>query len=163
VTFESEEAKMEEQKKVPREDEMYCPSCGSIIKKEAEICVHCGVRVRRASASKPKEKCPGKPIAGGILGIIASVAPLIAAIVLISAGATPDYEGEPLDWVQIGAGIALLALALVTMVGSSYAILRRNFGLAIAGGICAVFSMGLLGVPALILIALSGKEFKRIG
>jgi hypothetical protein len=57
----------------------------------------------------------------------------------------------------------LLALALVTMVGSSYAILRRNFGLAIAGGICAVFSMGLLGVPALILIALSGKEFKRIG
>lgn len=27
-------------------DEMYCKSCGAIIKKDAEICVHCGVRQR---------------------------------------------------------------------------------------------------------------------
>ena len=28
------------------EDEMFCPSCGEIIKKEAEICPKCGVRVK---------------------------------------------------------------------------------------------------------------------
>ena len=28
------------------EDEMFCSSCGSIIKKQAEICVKCGVRQR---------------------------------------------------------------------------------------------------------------------
>jgi len=30
-------------------DEVFCTSCGAVIKREAEICVHCGVRVRRAS------------------------------------------------------------------------------------------------------------------
>ena len=36
-------------------DEMYCSSCGNAIKQEAEICVHCGVRVRRrASGAKSK-------------------------------------------------------------------------------------------------------------
>ena len=29
-----------------REDEVFCRSCGSIIKKEAEICPKCGVRQR---------------------------------------------------------------------------------------------------------------------
>lgn len=29
----------------PGLDEMYCYSCGAIIKKLAELCVHCGVRV----------------------------------------------------------------------------------------------------------------------
>jgi TM2 domain-containing membrane protein YozV len=29
-------------------DEMYCKSCGAIIKKDAEICVHCGVRQKSA-------------------------------------------------------------------------------------------------------------------
>ena len=32
--------------KIP--DEKYCPSCGEIIKKEAEICPHCGVRIKQA-------------------------------------------------------------------------------------------------------------------
>lgn len=31
-------------------DEMFCPSCGAIIKREAELCVHCGVRVGRPTA-----------------------------------------------------------------------------------------------------------------
>jgi len=31
------------------DDEVFCSSCGSIIKKEAEICPHCGVRQRRSS------------------------------------------------------------------------------------------------------------------
>ena len=31
-------------------DEMFCPSCGVAIKREAELCVHCGVRVGRPAA-----------------------------------------------------------------------------------------------------------------
>ncbi len=30
-------------------DEIYCSSCGAIIKKEAEICPHCGVRQKSSS------------------------------------------------------------------------------------------------------------------
>ena len=32
-----------------REDEVFCRSCGSVIKKEAEICPKCGVRQRGSS------------------------------------------------------------------------------------------------------------------
>jgi len=32
-------------------DEVFCSSCGAIIKKEAEICVHCGVRQRSSRGS----------------------------------------------------------------------------------------------------------------
>ena len=32
-------------------DEMFCSSCGEIIKKEAEICPKCGVRQRKAPVS----------------------------------------------------------------------------------------------------------------
>ena len=31
-------------------DEMFCPSCGAVIKREAELCVHCGVRVGHTAA-----------------------------------------------------------------------------------------------------------------
>jgi len=40
---------MAQETRAKQPDEMYCPSCGAVIKREAEICVHCGVRVRRPS------------------------------------------------------------------------------------------------------------------
>ncbi len=33
-------------------DEMFCTSCGALIKREAEICVHCGVRVQARPGSR---------------------------------------------------------------------------------------------------------------
>ena len=33
-------------------DEIFCPSCGAVIKREAELCVHCGVRVGRPAAGR---------------------------------------------------------------------------------------------------------------
>jgi hypothetical protein len=42
------------------QDEMFCPSCGVIIKREAVICIHCGVPIRaiiRGSGNRaPGEK-----------------------------------------------------------------------------------------------------------
>jgi hypothetical protein len=154
-----EEVTMEAEKQVPREDEMYCPSCGAVIKKEAEICVHCGVRVRRGVVSVTEGGPTAKPVVGGIFGIVAGVVPLIAGIVLVSIGATASNGVDGVEWAPIGIGIVLLALGIVTIVGSSYAIMRTNFPLAVAGGVCSVFSFWPLGIPALILIAISSKEF----
>ena len=36
---------------VKSEDEVYCSSCGEIIKTEAEICPHCGVRQKKNVSS----------------------------------------------------------------------------------------------------------------
>ncbi len=150
---------MEAEKRVPREDEMYCPSCGAVIKKEAEICVHCGVRVRKGAVSIDEIGSTAKPVVGGVFGVVAGVVPVIVGIVLISIGATAGNGVDGVEWAPIGIGILLLALGIVTIVGSSHAINRKNFPLAVVGGVCSLFSFWPLGIPALILIAISSKEF----
>jgi len=55
----------------PGLDEMYCWSCGVVIKRAAEICVHCGVRVDRSSSQAPQVAYSEKSrVAAGVLGII---------------------------------------------------------------------------------------------
>ena len=55
----------------PGNDEMYCSSCSSVIKKLAEICVHCGVRVGgQAGQTSQVEYSEKSRVAAGILGIL---------------------------------------------------------------------------------------------
>jgi len=119
------------------EDRIYCPVCTA--------------RVYETAAGKRT----GKPVAGGILGIIAGVINFSIGIILIVDGATV----ESVDWSEMGLGQALVILGILAIVGSSVAIARRNFILAIIGGVCSLPSF-LLGIPALILIALSHEEFE---
>lgn len=86
----------------PGADEMYCSSCGSIIKKRAEICVKCGVRVTGGVASGAgavaiASPSPKSRVAAGILGIL-----------LGSIGIHRFYLGS------IGIGIAQILVSLVT-------------------------------------------------
>lgn len=150
-----------EDRQVLMADEMRCPSCGAPIKRAAEICVHCGVRVPRRGGQASAEGPTPKPVVGGILGVVAGVAPLIAGSVLVALGAIVSKAWGWVDWLPIGIGIGLLVLGLVAVIGSSCAIVRKNFGMAIAGGVCAMFSFWLLGIPALVLIALSSREFNH--
>jgi len=149
-----------EEKQTPGTDEMYCPSCGAVIKREAEICMKCGVRVRRPPAVREVGEHTAKPVIGGIFGVIAGLGPLIAGIVLMATGSVDRFPWETVEWGRIGGGIALFILGIVAIVGSSFAIARKNFVLSIIGGVCSMFSpLWFLGIPALILIALSSREF----
>lgn len=63
----------------PGPDEQYCPTCGEIIKQQAEICPECGVRNQKeALTSSPREE--EKQSRLGILGysIISIVSGLLA-------------------------------------------------------------------------------------
>ncbi|WP_321419146.1 TM2 domain-containing protein [uncultured Methanomethylovorans sp.] len=71
-------------------DEMFCSSCGQIIKKEAEICPKCGVRQNTAPSSYRKKD---KTTAG------------ILAILLGGIGVHKFYLGE------IGLGILYLCFS----------------------------------------------------
>lgn len=42
-------------KEEPGSNEMYCSSCGEIIKEDAEICPECGVRQNSSSVSNPED------------------------------------------------------------------------------------------------------------
>lgn len=54
-TGEYEKSSNDQNNSLPKStDEIFCRECGEIIKKKAEICVHCGVRQMVVSGSKPK-------------------------------------------------------------------------------------------------------------
>jgi hypothetical protein len=122
------------------EEKIYCPACTAKVFEAAVV------------------KRTGKPIVGGILGIIAGVINFSVGIVLIVDGAAVNDYRELVDWSEVGLGQALVILGILAITGSSVAIVRRNFILSIIGGVCALPSL-LLGIPALILIALSHEEF----
>lgn len=82
----------------PGWDEMYCSSCGAIIKRQAEICVKCGVRVSGRTSEAASVEFSGKSrLTAGLLGIF-----------LGSIGVHRFYLGN------IGIGILQIVLSLVT-------------------------------------------------
>ena len=125
-------------------DKVYCPVCTAKVYEKGA-----GVRT-------------GKPVAGGILGIIAGVINFSAGIVLIVDGAAINQSSESVNWSEMGGGEVLVILGIIAIIGSSLAIARRNFVISVIGGVCALPPL-LLGIPALILIARSRDEFEHAG
>ena len=108
---------------------------------------------------------------GGILGMIAGIIAFFFGMLLagfaISFGSDgPEWlgghSGSGTDWAWGGYGIALMALGLLAIIFSRYALVREHYKLAVAGGICAALCMPLLGIPALVLIILSREEFDQL-
>lgn len=56
---------MEQETRVKQPDEMYCQSCGALIKKGAQFCPHCGTRMGSGSvdAQADRETAPGQAAA----------------------------------------------------------------------------------------------------
>lgn len=73
-------------------NEAYCKSCGKVIKKEAEICPHCGVR-QKTVPNQPM-KNPG----------------VAAAASFLFAGLGQVYNGE------IGKGLLLICIQLINIL-----------------------------------------------
>jgi hypothetical protein len=97
------------------------------------------------------------PMACGILSIVSGVLGFIAIAFLITFGATFGSETARDVLGSLGFWQAGLPLKII---GGIYAIQRRAWGLALAGSICAILPSRLLGVPAIIFITLSRKEFE---
>lgn len=89
----------------PGSDEMFCWSCGSIVKTRAEICVHCGVRVNQQTSMSGTQF-------GGILSTEYSEKSRVAAgvlgIILGGIGVHRFYLGN------IGIGILQIIVTLIT-------------------------------------------------
>ena len=62
--------------------------------------------------------------------------------------------------VIMGAGIALVVVSIIALIGGIHAIRRRRWGLALAGSILSVSGVGPLGVLAIIFVSIGKKEFK---
>ena len=99
-----------------------------------------------------------KPTTAGILCIIAGAIATIAGIVIAVVGSIGWFFGIP--WVS-AIGAPSIILGIIAIVGGSYALKRRVWGLALAGSICALIGpWGLLGLLAIIFVSLGKGEFE---
>jgi len=114
-------------------DEMYCSSCGAVIKKIAEICPKCGVpNSAFANPKKRKYNFSGGSLGLGILGIILPVLPIVGSML---DHAPPPYE-------------LILIHPIICIGGLIYAILglksSKKRGMAVAGLTLSI--VGLVGI-----------------
>ena len=110
-----------------------------------------------------------KPTVAGILNIISGVLGLIvAASLFIGFGATSgalDIPTGPIPGfvpgIVLGMAITSTIIAILALVGGIYAVQRKKWGWALTGSIAAVFSVFLLGIPAVVFIVQSKDEFEQ--
>jgi hypothetical protein len=97
------------------------------------------------------------PKVAGILSIIAGAMALWAAI------ASPNILGISFFLPGGEFFVALIFLSVagtVALTGGIVAVRRKAWGLALAGAIAATWFMWPLGVPSIIMVAISKKEFR---
>jgi hypothetical protein len=116
--------------------------------------------------------------AGGILSIIGGAFEVIGGVIMVVLIVSPDIRRmllplPPMPWLPGGyehvipvlptwliiVGGPILVLGIVAIVGGVSALRRKNFGLSLAGAICALPSH-ILGILAVIFVSLSKKEFE---
>ncbi len=143
-----------------------CVQCGKPIAQDANVCPYCGkdYRVQAAPAAKKKTVMP---LVGGILIVVGGVLALLAGIGLVaSVGAFDslmivDVEGvDMLEDLFTACGILFIIFGLIGVLGGVFAIMRKHFGLAILGGIFALFGWFLPALIGLILVGMSKEEFE---
>ncbi|MHA2069447.1 MAG: hypothetical protein ACXABY_34225 [Candidatus Thorarchaeota archaeon] len=109
------------------------------------------------------------PVVAGILNIVSGVLSLLGFVALLIGSIAVGLSAIDIYWgPEIGIAFSVLiiltVLALVVgvlaIVGGVYALLRKHWGLALAGSICSLLATFVLGVAAVILIALSKNEFE---
>src|SRR4030042_2112152 len=117
--------------------------------------------------------------AGGVLSIVGGALEVIGAMmigvltigirILVRLAVIPEHASDWFEHVMpcipvipmwlIIVGAPLLALGIVAIVGGVSAIRRKNFGLSLAGAICALPS-NILGILAIVFVSVSKKEFE---
>jgi len=113
----------------------------------------------------PPEKT-ALPVAGGALLLVAGILAIINAIIIIAFMGSIGIMAMPgFAEMMVVCGIVLLILSLVAIIGGIFAIQRKSWGIALLGAILGLFTLGplfvssILSLIALILIAISKKEF----
>jgi uncharacterized membrane protein HdeD (DUF308 family) len=122
--------------------------------------------------------------AGGILSIVAGIFHINNGAMLMASFLTHVrvYEIMPFEgmipflpglWVDLWQfsnftdgspiratiGVLFLVLGILAVIGGISAVRRKSFGLSLAGAICALAS-GLLGILAVIFVALGKRELR---
>jgi hypothetical protein len=99
----------------------------------------------------PQKKESAMPVVGGVLVMIGAIGYLALGGVAIAGSSFLEFAGGVL------CGAVVLVLGILGILGGIFAIQRKNFAIALIGGIFTVPT--ILGLIGLILIAVSKDEF----
>jgi hypothetical protein len=114
-----------------------------------------------------------KATTAGILEIVAGALHLVSGVATVMLGGAVagglNIAGlpriariVPLPLIG-GIGIPLIILGIIALIGGISALQRKRWGLALAGGICALFPLQtLLSIPSIVFVALAHDEFGRL-
>ena len=107
-----------------------------------------------------------KPVAAGILNIISGILSLISALfillgisVLMAMMGVSSYGPAEALILKISA-ITGIVLGVLSIIGGIFCLTRKYWGLGLTGSITSAISNLVLGVLAIVFIALGKKEFK---
>jgi hypothetical protein len=104
------------------------------------------------------------PLVAGILTIVSAAIKLLAALGIIiglAVMAVKPHFGIPETAILIGIMVPFLILGVVALIGGICALRRKIWGMALAGSIAAFLPTSILGVLAIIFVAISKNEFKQ--
>ena len=107
---------------------------------------------------RSKSNPTAMPVIAGIIAIVVGAGALLGLSVLgVLALFLPNF-GIPFILFPL-LGLPFLAIGVVAIVGGIYATQRRQWGWALAGSICAAIISNVVGIAAIVLIAVSKGEF----
>ncbi|HEX7392236.1 MAG TPA: zinc ribbon domain-containing protein [Thermoplasmata archaeon] len=151
-----------------------CVACGRVIAWEANVCPYCGHDYRMAAMLAPPVQRSSKPTAGGVLILVAGILALANGVLYLfldisDFGTIPTLpEGiteADIEGIMRACGAVMIIFGAIAILGGVFALQRKHFGLAVAGGIMGMLGIGfsfgaLLGLVGLILVAISRREFQ---
>ncbi|MGB2814663.1 MAG: hypothetical protein WBB97_03725 [Dehalococcoidales bacterium] len=106
-----------------------------------------------------------RPIIGGILTIFSGLLGLSGILSYaigfgdVGSGFAKGDMPPFVPSIIFGVSVPAIAIALLAIVGGILAVLRKRWRWSLTGSIAAVLSLIILGIPAVVLIALSKDEF----
>ena len=105
------------------------------------------------------------PLTAGILIIVSAAIKLLTAlgvIIGLSFYTTSSHLsfGISETGIVLAVMIPFLILGIVALIGGIYALRRKVWGMALAGAIAAFLPTSILGVLAIIFVAISKNEFE---
>jgi len=103
------------------------------------------------------------PMVAGILDIIAGGWGLILAFAVVFIGAVTRFIPDVPPYlfpIFTALSLPFAIVGTLAIVGGIFALRRKIWGLALAGSIAAFFPCWILGLPAIVFVALAKKEFE---
>jgi hypothetical protein len=115
-----------------------------------------------------------KPTVAGILNIINGVGGIFGCffllffgLIMVNAASWGGFTEQDIETLSIGLSatvfvvlaICSAVLGILSLIGGIFALKRKLWGLALAGSIASIISSSILGILAIIFLAMSKDEF----